>query len=47
MITNTNLIVHMLVCKYVAKQVPDIVALHFLVNKCLRTGLRTVPEKHK
>ena len=47
MITNINVIVHMLVCECVAKQVPDIVALHCLVNKCLRTGLRIVPGKHK
>jgi len=34
MITNTNVIVYMLVCECDAKQVPDIVALHCLVNKC-------------
>jgi len=34
MITNTNVIVHTLVCECVAKQVPDIVALHCLVDKC-------------
>jgi len=34
MITKTNVRVHMFVYECVAKQVLDIVALHWLVNKC-------------